>query len=81
MSFEREELGALHSMTRLDGIYRIKKIINRARSARTFSLRRPVNEGIIRLNAPFYCFRTSRSLLWLLKWSKKIHFYLSVNVF
>ena len=36
--------------------------------ARSLFLRRPRSEGIIRFNAPFNCFRTSRSLLWPLKW-------------
>ena len=36
--------------------------------------RGPWSEGIIRFNAPFHCFRTSRSLLWPLKWNSRLLF-------
>ena len=36
--------------------------------------RRLKSEFIIRLNAPFHCFRTSRSLLWPLKWNCRFLF-------
>ena len=32
------------------------------------------SEVIFRLNAPFNCFRTSRSLLWPLKWNSRLLF-------
>ena len=47
---------------------------DRARSARSLFLRRPMGESIIRFNGPFHCFRTSRSLLWPLKWSSRLLF-------
>ena len=42
--------------------------------ARSLFVRRPRSEGIIRFNAPFHCFRTSRSFLWPLKWSSRLLF-------
>ena len=38
------------------------------------------SEVIIRLKAPFNCFRTSRSLLWLLKWNSRLLFVIMTPV-
>ena len=43
--------------------------------------RRLKSEVIIRLNAPFNCFRTSRSLLWPLKWNSRLLFVLMTPFF
>ena len=39
------------------------------------------SEVIIRLNAPFNCFRTSRSLLWPLKWNSRLLFVIMTPCF
>ena len=38
------------------------------------------SEVIIRLKAPFNCFRTSRSELWLLKWNSRLLFVIMTPV-
>ena len=38
-------------------------------------------KGIIRFSGPFYCFRTSKSLLWPLKWNSKLLFLIVPPVF
>ena len=43
--------------------------------------RRLKSEFIIRLNAPFHCFRTSRSLLWPLKWNCRFLFVIMTPCF
>ena len=43
--------------------------------------RRLKSEVIIRLNAPFHCFRTSRSLLWPLKSNSKLLFVIMTPLF
>ena len=43
--------------------------------------RRLKSEVIIRLNAPFHCFRTSRSLLWLLKSNIRLLFVIMTPFF
>ena len=55
-------------MPELRGLF---KNNDRARSTRSLFLRWPRSGGIIRFNAPFHCFKTSRSLSWSLRWKRR----------